>query len=61
MPALVAGIHVLQRQRVKDVDGRNKSGHDAAFAWMLVPRSGGPVKGSRYIARAAAWMAARMR
>jgi hypothetical protein len=33
MPALVAGIHVLQNvlqnnDQVKDVDGRNKSGHD---------------------------------
>ncbi len=27
MPALVAGIHVLFEQS-KDVDGRNKSGHD---------------------------------
>jgi hypothetical protein len=27
MPALVAGIHVLMLCR-KDVDGRNKSGHD---------------------------------
>jgi hypothetical protein len=28
MPALVAGIHVLNPERNKDVDGRNKSGHD---------------------------------
>jgi hypothetical protein len=29
MPALVAGIHVLQPMPQKeDVDGRNKSGHD---------------------------------
>jgi zinc D-Ala-D-Ala dipeptidase len=29
MPALVAGIHVfLKIYRKKDVDGRNKSGHD---------------------------------
>jgi hypothetical protein len=27
MPALVAGIHVLS-VAAKDVDGRNKSGHD---------------------------------
>jgi hypothetical protein len=27
MPALVAGIHVLIAAK-KDVDGRNKSGHD---------------------------------
>jgi hypothetical protein len=30
MPALVAGIHVLAtRQHSKDVDGRDKPGHDA--------------------------------
>jgi hypothetical protein len=28
MPALVAGIHVLNAAPNKDVDGRNKSGHD---------------------------------
>jgi hypothetical protein len=28
MPALVAGIHVLNAATNKDVDGRNKSGHD---------------------------------
>jgi D-alanyl-D-alanine dipeptidase len=29
MPALVAGIHVFSViKRKKDVDGRNKSGHD---------------------------------
>jgi len=28
MPALVAGIHVLNPRQNKDVDGRNKSGHD---------------------------------
>ena len=31
MPALVAGIHVfLSARQTKDVDGRNKSGHDEA-------------------------------
>jgi hypothetical protein len=29
MPALVAGIHVFGVRPEKDVDGRNKSGHDA--------------------------------
>jgi hypothetical protein len=29
MPALVAGIHVFTIAGKKDVDGRNKSGHDA--------------------------------
>jgi hypothetical protein len=28
MPALVAGIHVFRAKPIKDVDGRNKSGHD---------------------------------
>jgi hypothetical protein len=28
MPALVAGIHVFTLGTMKDVDGRNKSGHD---------------------------------
>jgi len=28
MPALVAGIHVFLSAGKKDVDGRNKSGHD---------------------------------
>jgi predicted RNA-binding protein with PUA-like domain len=33
MPALVAGIHVLvSRRRKKNVDGRNKSGHDG---WVV--------------------------
>jgi hypothetical protein len=28
MPGLVPGIHVLSTVEAKDVDGRNKSGHD---------------------------------
>jgi hypothetical protein len=28
MPALGAGIHVLKLARLKDVDGRDKPGHD---------------------------------
>jgi hypothetical protein len=28
MPALVAGIHVLKTCASKDVDGRDKPGHD---------------------------------
>jgi hypothetical protein len=28
MPALVAGIHVLLHEHDKDVDGRDKPGHD---------------------------------
>ena len=28
MPGLVPGIHVLQPSRPKDVDGRDKPGHD---------------------------------
>ena len=35
MPALVAGIHVYTDwPRSKDVDGRNKSGHDVERAWF---------------------------
>jgi hypothetical protein len=30
MPALVAGIHVLECKSYEDVDGRDKPGHDAA-------------------------------
>jgi hypothetical protein len=29
MPALVAGIHVFLYSSIKDVDGRDKPGHDA--------------------------------
>jgi fluoroacetyl-CoA thioesterase len=29
LPAFAAGIHVLKAEPIKDVDGRNKSGHDA--------------------------------
>jgi hypothetical protein len=29
MPALVAGIHLFLYSKIKDVDGRDKSGHDA--------------------------------
>jgi hypothetical protein len=37
MPALVAGIHVFLLNK-EDVDGRNKSGHDAAFSVQKIPR-----------------------
>jgi hypothetical protein len=30
MPALVAGIHVFLQSQTKDVDGRDKPGHDAS-------------------------------
>jgi hypothetical protein len=30
MPGLVPGIHVLLSRRAKDVDGRDKPGHDTA-------------------------------
>jgi hypothetical protein len=37
MPALVAGIHVLIAES-KDVDGRNKSGHDELLVrFQLIP------------------------
>jgi hypothetical protein len=29
MPALAAGIHVLQIMQIKDMDGRDEPGHDA--------------------------------
>jgi hypothetical protein len=29
MPGLVPGIHVLVNRTMKDVDGRDKPGHDA--------------------------------
>jgi hypothetical protein len=37
MPAFVAGIHVLSCGVKKDVDGRNKSGHDetAVFSGVI--------------------------
>ena len=31
MPALVAGIHVLSLRGTKDVDGRDKPGHDEGY------------------------------
>jgi len=34
MPALVAGIHVLNPLQNKDVDGRNKSGHDGVWFYL---------------------------
>jgi len=35
MPALVAGIHVFADfQRCKDVDGRDKPGHDVFARWF---------------------------
>jgi hypothetical protein len=30
MPGLVPGIHVLTASHIKDVDGRDKPGHDEA-------------------------------
>ena len=30
MPGLVPGIHALEHNQTKDVDGRDKPGHDAA-------------------------------
>jgi hypothetical protein len=29
MPGLVPGIHALKPARIKDVDGRDKPGHDS--------------------------------
>jgi hypothetical protein len=40
MPALVAGIHVfLSCRRQKDVDGRDKPGHDESVSHDLRRRS----------------------
>jgi hypothetical protein len=33
MPGLVPGIHVFPLQRCKDVDGRDKPGHDGG-SWI---------------------------
>jgi hypothetical protein len=43
MPGLVPGIHVFKPLGKQDVDGRNKSGHDDAYArtlatYVTVPR-----------------------
>ena len=38
MPALVAGIHVLNAEKNKDMDCRNKSGHDELLdpkGWLM--------------------------
>ena len=37
MPALVAGIHVLNATPNEDVDGRNKSGHDNSADVLYLP------------------------
>jgi len=34
MPGLVPGIHVLGLSRRKDVDGRDKPGHDAIDGFL---------------------------
>jgi hypothetical protein len=39
MPALVAGIHVLSLSAFKDVDGRDKPGHDGDVEWAERKRS----------------------
>jgi len=36
MPALGAGIHVLKPSKTKDVDGRDKPGHDVESASILM-------------------------
>jgi hypothetical protein len=41
MPGLVPGIHVFASTTMKDVDGRDKPGHDGEiFAALLARRSG---------------------
>jgi hypothetical protein len=34
MPGLMPGIHVLESQQAKDVDGRNKPGDDEGVAFQ---------------------------
>jgi hypothetical protein len=43
MPGLVPGIHVLLPYRVKDVDGRDKPGHDEEALVLPMPRQRQPV------------------
>ena len=38
MPGLVPGIHALQRDSKKDVDGRDKPGHDERFQLICLHR-----------------------
>jgi hypothetical protein len=38
MPGLVPGIHVLLQRDKKDVDGRDKPGHDERAALSVRPR-----------------------
>jgi hypothetical protein len=43
MPGLVLGIHVLTEQREKDVDGRDKAGHDAFSIGCIASTQVGPL------------------
>jgi hypothetical protein len=36
MPALVAGIHAFEAVQIKDVDGRDKPGHDEVDGSQLM-------------------------
>jgi hypothetical protein len=38
MPGLVPGIHVLLSNDSKNVDGRDKPGHDGEECWIQLPR-----------------------
>ena len=47
MPALVAGIHVFLRcNAVKDVDGRDKPGHDEPEGFAPIIRALGHLAGA---------------
>jgi hypothetical protein len=37
MPGFMPGIHVLRLSAKKDVDGRDKPGHDGNGASLLIP------------------------
>jgi hypothetical protein len=43
MPGLVPGIHVLGRYSKKDVDGRDKPGHDDELAQQARVRLAAPI------------------
>ena len=51
MPALVAGIHVFSAAKAKDVDGRDKPGHDdkGCLAASLISASGFYITTGRFL------------
>jgi hypothetical protein len=51
MAALVAAIHVYPRRRRKDVDGRDKRGHDDEGTESISPKRGPASRNSETIRR----------